>query len=641
MTLDSGISSRRRLRAAAITLCVLSCMLIMVACKDREADLANKSDPQWVAQQTPRSQIAVVFVHGIFGDTLGTWTNATKKTFFGFLEQAPDVGPKVDMFAFGFASNMVMSGSLDIHEAANKLHESLTYNRVLEYPAIVYVAHSMGGLVVLQNLLTRREQLDKVRLIVLFATPQEGSEITTIAKEIANNLALEQMLPADRNGFLRQMSDQWRSLTTRPPIVCGYEKKATKGVMIVPWSSATRFCDGAPLAIEEADHITIVKPDRSNHDSVVLVVNSLIRHVMGQQLLAKLETPDFVPEKDYLVFKLLDCCGRNPARLANSGGTKLSFTLSQFSDANLYVWPDTPREIPARHTERLQIALGMGTIKNEYSFVLKSDVTPDQQVVVRVLDVAVLRAQRAEFVGAVTGEVNAYLGSPGRLGALAKLPVGDKTASNEIVRAVHKSVSDFSPGLPDSAKWVLSAEYLAATNWPDLAAAALRTAEGLSSNTVQSAGVQRLAGFVATQSGKQQVFATVPIANVPAFQPATADMAKLIYESGQTQKSEALASKLKAVPSLKVYGLSLEGDIWQAKGNNGAALASYRASQEIVKSPSIGGRVSTLEKIGPQKPGSVMLKPESRTKPAETLLHKRDVRRESEIRNVAPGAGQK
>jgi hypothetical protein len=63
----------------------------------------------------------------------------------------------------------------------------------------------------------------------------------------------------------------------------------------VPWESATRFCDGAPVPID-ADHLSIVKPDRAGHDAMVVLTNALDDFVLGKNVAAKLETPDFVPE---------------------------------------------------------------------------------------------------------------------------------------------------------------------------------------------------------------------------------------------------------------------------------------------------------------------------------------------------------
>ena len=57
-------------RAVTLLMMAASC-----ACPDH-TDASNQTEPTWVKQHTPHAEIAWVFVHGIFGDTLGTWTNS-------------------------------------------------------------------------------------------------------------------------------------------------------------------------------------------------------------------------------------------------------------------------------------------------------------------------------------------------------------------------------------------------------------------------------------------------------------------------------------------------------------------------------------------------------------------------------------
>jgi hypothetical protein len=245
---------------------------------------SNKSfDPRWVVQSTPRSEHVIVFVHGLFGDAVGTWTNKSGKTFFDYLKET-DAGRRFDIFAFGYASNMVASGSLDVREASNKLQESLKFTHALDYPSITFVAHSMGGLVVL-HLISNPDLAAKVRLVVLYATPQEGAQIAEIADKFSNNPALAEMYRtgAKSNAYLQQLSDDWRGLQKRPTVICGYETKPSFGVMIVSNTGATRFCDSRPAAIDDADHLTIVKPDRPMHPSLVLLANSLDQYVLQAQ----------------------------------------------------------------------------------------------------------------------------------------------------------------------------------------------------------------------------------------------------------------------------------------------------------------------------------------------------------------------
>lgn len=184
-----------------------------------------------------------------------------KPTFFTLLTGVPDEGAKLDMYAFGFTSNMLTAGSLDIRESASKLHEYLQFARVLDYPTVVFVAQSMGGLIVLRELINHREMMEKVPLVVLFATPQAGAQI---------------------------------------------------------------------------------------------------------------------------------------------------------ADPSLYGWSDdTPREISGGNTQLMQMSPGFGANADAYPFVLQSDASPDQRVIVRVADLAAFRKKQRDFAEAVNKDVSAYLANPG------------------------------------------------------------------------------------------------------------------------------------------------------------------------------------------------------------------------------------
>jgi len=383
----------------------------------------------------------------------------------------------------------------------------------------------------------------------------------------------------------------WKSLPARPHISCAYEKLATFGIMVVPWSSATRFCDGAANAITDADHLDIVKPNRPTHDSLVLLINALNTHVLGKQLSAKLETPDVVPEGDHVVFNLLDLDGS--ARLVNAGGAKLRFTLAEVSDSSLHLWPDdTPRDIPAKQTQNVRMALGFWAVASEYRFVVRTDV--DLRVVVRVPNLAAVAAKRARLVEAISHDINNYLSVQANVSDLARLPPESTKASDEIVRVVHTTVATFNPEFPASAQWVISADILAAANWPQLAATALRRAESLSPSAAKSPGVRHLAGVIAAQTGEQRIFTNAETPTLSEQQIPKGDLMKLMIDSNQFMASKQLATRLQAVPSLKMYGLSLEGDLLNAEGDPKAALIAYKESKAIRPSPSISRRVMSL-----------------------------------------------
>jgi pimeloyl-ACP methyl ester carboxylesterase len=561
---------------------------------------ANTTEPTWVVRQTPASRVAVVFIHGIFGDTIGTWTNANGARFFDLVNSVPDVAGKTDMFAFGFPSNMFQSGSFDIREAANRLHLRLDGAGVLGYQQIVFVAHSMGGLVTLRELLTHPDVRDRVPVIVFLATPQEGSDITRVAQFVANNPALSQMTPADGNDLLKTLSDEWNSIPVakRPHVRCAYEKLATHGVMIVPWSSATRFCEGSPPAIE-ANHIDIVKPDRADRDAVVVVTNALKEYVLNHTLAPKLETPDFRGENGQAVIDLASALGRQSARLVNAGGASLHFTLAEISDPALFVWPDdTPKELRPQSTTNMFLALGIGAKATEYHFVLKSDAAPDTRVTVRVPNLAAVRTEQMQMVQNVAGGIETLLADGGEGSRLKSLAPTDGRASAAVIAAARASVARTNPDLPISAQWVLAADALNAMNWPALAAGALREAEKASPAGARTPGAQRLAATAAALSGEAHVFERTP---TPALTPQEAAQladANLLVGANPDRASH-LAGQLRAVPALKAFGLSLDGDAQKAAGNHEGARRSLEEAATIRQTPSVTRRLGTVRVVRP------------------------------------------
>ena len=172
------------------SLSLLSCIALLAGCPPKatppsppeaKTDPADP-DPHWVVQQKPPAKVALVFVHGVTGDMIDTWTADNGKQFWNLVNENEQLKGKTDAFVFGFPSYLFKSGSFDIQAAANRLHERIAYSKVLDYPAVVFVAHSMGGLVVLRELLTHPEIRDKVPVVMFYATPMEGCSLRKLVR---------------------------------------------------------------------------------------------------------------------------------------------------------------------------------------------------------------------------------------------------------------------------------------------------------------------------------------------------------------------------------------------------------------------------------------------------------------------------
>ena len=558
---------------------------------------AADPDPHWVIRQSPPAKVALVYVHGVTGDMIGTWTADNGKTFWDLANENEQLKGKADAFVFGFPSHVFQSGSFDIQQAANSLHERLEFSQVLNYPAVVFVAHSMGGLVVLRELLTHREVLEKVPVVMFYATPMEGSVVATYGKEFSPNSALAQMTEADGNALLQILDNEWKSIpdNKRPHVRCAYENKPVLVLKVVPWASATRFCEGATPAVE-ATHITIVKPDRPGADAIVYLANALNAYVLGKQLEAKLETPDFAKVGAENVFTLTDSFGRQPARLLNEGGSPLRFTFVDPSDPSLWLTPDdTPRDIAGHDRVEMHIGLGRGATKSEYQFTLRTPIQPDMRVTVRVPDLAALHGQQEDAARKVAEKINAELTDPQQLIELQQAATDDKKVPARVVQIAHDELARENPKLPDSTQWVLTADLLNSLNWPSLAGSALRNAEKASPAVAQTAHVQFLSAVVASQSGEKQIFAS---AKTPVLDPVTIETwtVKQPLAAASTIKiAEGVAYSMERIPPLRVYGLSLKGDVEQAKGNAAGASAAYKEAAAIRPSPSVSARLLKVD----------------------------------------------
>jgi Alpha/beta hydrolase family len=574
---------------------------------------ANTTDPHWVRQANPHNKVAVVFVHGLFGDTDGTWTNANGESFFKLLKAAPGVGNQVDVFAFGFTSKAFGSGSLDIREAANMLEQSLQYSGVWDYPTVVFVAHSMGGLIVMREMVDNPAHREKVPLMMFYAVPQEGSQITAIAQHVVTNPAIRQMLMADHNDFLKQLSDDWGRVpeSDKPTIICAYETVPLNSVMIVPWSSATRFCKGAPTAIEGTDHSTIVKPDRASHPSVVVLVNALRQYVFGAPNSPLLSTPDFVPDGDHWTYELTDPNGRNFARLVNDGDRKLDYTIERISDPRLMVLPeDTPKDIPAKHTDNLTLVLLHGTLQPEYSFTLSVPPLGDHVVMVHVKDMAAVQAKQDALTRDLTTRVAHFLASPDNVATLKRLPEQQQYA--KIAAVADDSIAESAPDLPAAARWVVTADALSSLGLLAPANQALLNARQTSPRTATAPSAQLVASVISAQSGKPSVLKKVPdIAfhdehGQAVFADATHVQVKVSahpvperLDANDVHAWSDLSAQLQKVPSLKAYGYTMQGDLAWARGDTRTAKMAYANASAIKPSPATAKKIEAVKLAKP------------------------------------------
>lgn len=247
----------------------------------------------------------VVFVHGLRGDKEESWrsTGASSDFWPRWLES--DI-PGIAAWSVGYPAPATRwrDSSMPLTDRAENVLEYLTAEPGLASGRIAFVAHSLGGLVVMQILRSADRDagrdsmkaafLRRIRKVAFLATPHLGSghavfgdRLRIIARPSEASLALLRNAPQ-----LRDLNRWYRSYSTEHGIehLTLYETRPTGLLgMIVKPDSADPGLPDAKLIPIDADHRSICKPQDRNSEIYVHIRDFLERpatRVHGSTLIA-------------------------------------------------------------------------------------------------------------------------------------------------------------------------------------------------------------------------------------------------------------------------------------------------------------------------------------------------------------------
>jgi Putative serine esterase (DUF676) len=220
--------------------CVLFLALWCLGAAVRAADCDQPKRP--VPAQTSTwycfrdSDTVIVFVHGILSDNVGAWTNpsTTPPAFWPeiVLQDKANFGePAIFLAAYPTGIN---AGEYDIDSAARAALDSLTISiegrgkRVIDFKNIVFVAHSLGGIVSRRLVLMDTEDFGRKQLaFVLIASPSRGTDFNYYFKLLAQIVTVQNKLNVQmsfRNEYVEGLDSQFREfLRSHQATVIGAE----------------------------------------------------------------------------------------------------------------------------------------------------------------------------------------------------------------------------------------------------------------------------------------------------------------------------------------------------------------------------------------------------------------------------------
>ena len=246
---------------------ILVALFLLFNASDSFSQIATQQNQ---TQPAPRARV-IVFVHGLHGSRESFhaangayWPNLIRtdpRFAYSDVEVAEYPTP---------ASN----GKMSSVQLAETLWTHLRQDHVWEHREVVFIAHSLGGILVEEMLLKHPAEAVRVKFIVSYGTPHEGSTIARIASIYDKDPLLNDLSDAGDNAFLTQLESNWRGHDSVNGIhrFCAFESEDTRpenGVgrylkthaRVVGYFSATYGCDvTTPPQEIHADHVNMIRP---------------------------------------------------------------------------------------------------------------------------------------------------------------------------------------------------------------------------------------------------------------------------------------------------------------------------------------------------------------------------------------------
>lgn len=225
---------------------------------------ANLKLPSYVLKRAKKARYALVLIHGITGDGRSSWTSPNG-TYWPKLMEGDPAFKDFDIYVYEYPTSL-FGECMAVSDLAGAMHTHLKSDAVFEdHESVIFLAHSMGGLIVRTFLLRYRDKADNVPMIIFMATPSAGSWKAKVGSLLPTCPQVEDLRKLDVNSFLKTQQSDWLNASFKDRIVshCGIETQTSGGSLTVDRSSASLLCTGELLSIP-TDHSHVVKPNSTD-----------------------------------------------------------------------------------------------------------------------------------------------------------------------------------------------------------------------------------------------------------------------------------------------------------------------------------------------------------------------------------------
>lgn len=221
-------------------------------------------------RSSPGNNRAIVFIHGLDGNATDTWTNPEFKTYWPEMLTHDDSFEGCDVWVYEYPTGQPHLRAT-LRAMTSGLRTRIEQHQI-NSKKMVLVAHSLGGLLATNYLLTHRDDMKQTEMLYLFGSPVFGSDLAKLKDAISDNPVFEEL--RSDNDVLRDRMQQWRAAIPKPVCFAAYEMRELHGFIVVDEQSASAMANQPTIGMNK-NHVSMVKPKSPNDEPYILLKNAV------------------------------------------------------------------------------------------------------------------------------------------------------------------------------------------------------------------------------------------------------------------------------------------------------------------------------------------------------------------------------
>ena len=226
---------------------------------------------RWI--KNPTSQTTMIFLHGILSSSDACWQHENG-TYWPELIAEERQSASIGVYEFSYKTG-VFSGTYRLGDVVDALKEHMQLDGVTDSRRLIFVCHSMGGIVARKFIVERSLDLTEDSTCVgmfLIASPSLGSDYANWLAPLANlfgHTQADALRFSQNNTWLMDLDREFLNLKESEHInIFGKELAEDKSTVlktllrkqvVQPFSGARYF--GDPFKVPDSDHSSIAKID--------------------------------------------------------------------------------------------------------------------------------------------------------------------------------------------------------------------------------------------------------------------------------------------------------------------------------------------------------------------------------------------